>query len=310
MSRILEIKEKLHATIKEIALAEAQIAEFPDSNLIPVGLASLHKRQQKLERDFQLQARSSGKDVFYLRLISDDGNPVIQSVGRALTDWQTLVSTVFAAKSDGAPRHTTAVGIEVAATTGFEFAYSFSGSLGIAMTLSNEQDLFEGSTPLDKSIITALELTALTEKSQVAEYAKELGRGPLRAAYRFAEGLVKSGMHADMNWQREEMVRATRFARISELEILLAVFDQSGDTQVQEVNVTGILQAFDNKRQTFKIELLEGEMISGSVGESLVDCEWTVFHSYAATIRKSVQFHYASDQDKTSYTLLSLKPIG
>ncbi len=194
MSVLLEITEKLQDTQAAIHKLEEAISRQPPTPSVIATLSTLEKRQRDLEAQFSELTADQHFDVCSYRLFPDhkeEDRPTLRAFTKTLLDFQTLVTQVYYAKKTGRPRETTHVTAEAASETAFGFGYTFTGSLGVVLTLPNERLLF-GETDIDRAIKTVFELVKAESPQQIASHAKELGAAPIRTLYNWVSDQVRS----------------------------------------------------------------------------------------------------------------------
>ncbi|HZH31349.1 MAG TPA: hypothetical protein VEY11_11360 [Pyrinomonadaceae bacterium] len=309
MSALLEITEKLQDTEAAIAHLEREIARQPTSPSVVASLASLRKRQRNLESQFADAAAQQHLDVCSYRLFPDEAEeerPTLRAFTKTLLDFQTLVTQVYYARKTGQPRGTTHVSADAATETAFGFAYTFTGSLGIVLTLPNERLLF-GETEIDKAISTVFEMVKADSPQKIASYAKELGAAPIRTLYNWVSDQVRSGLSSQIEWRREREVRADLLVQFPELEELKRAIEATSDEETEELTLRGFLVGLDVVSRTFHMTFEEGEDIRGKISES-VGLEHTVElpKLYTAKIVRTKKVYYSTERETVYHYLESL----
>lgn len=267
---------------------------------------SLRKRQQSLESTFAHLAGTYQLDVCRYRLISEDEErPKIMALASALADFQALFTQVYDALING-PKQRSTVGAKIAAETALSYGYSFAGSVGFVLTLSNRQ--FERrEAELDSAIGLVFEMAKADSSDQIVHYAKELGPPPIRLMYKWAGDHTQWGLSADVQWARGEDVRASLRVQAPELVNLQRAIDETSDEVIEEITLSGQLIGADVNSHLFRMALEDGNEIKGRMVET-IGAEYTVELPkwYVARIRKTTRIKYSTDREEVSYLLLSL----
>lgn len=302
---ITDITEKLHDTQAEIAHLQGVIARQP--NVPPSVLSmlqSFEQRQEQLKAAFAEATNQSHLDVVSYRLFNDiAGPPTITALANALMRFQTLYTVVYDAL-DG-PKKTSRVTANALTATTFTYGYTFAGSVGFVMTLPNDRLLIDG-TDLDKAMETLFELAKANSSDQIAEFAKRLGPAPIREMYKWADALVDNGLGADIDWRRENDVRAHLLVQRPELQNLQDAIIETSDDVVKTRRITGMLIGIDVVRHTFRMIFGKSAEIRGRMSESIGKVE--VPQRYTAEIRTTTRINYATENEETSHYLVSLSP--
>lgn len=302
-----DILSGLQETQEAITNVENAARQSPNRASLAMSLDSLHKRHAELERRFQSLARSEERDVCSYRLFQDaDFRPLISAVGTTLTNFQSWVSVVYDAIKYG-PKKRAKIAADAAADTAFAFGYSYAGSLGIVMTLPNER-LLLGETNIDRAIETVFQMARAESSDQIAYYAKTFGAAAIRQMFRWASDHVTAGMGADIDWRRDEQVRAHLFVEPPHLANLVRAITETSDEEQELIKIQGVLVAMDAKSHRFKFEVEDADDVRGEASEYVATMGHTVElpKRYAAEIRKTTRINYATDQEETEYYLVNL----
>ena len=308
MTDLVAIQEELQDLNALIARHERVSAAHPSAKSLRANIRTLRRRRQALEDAFSEAAARVEVDVCSYRLIPNENRLSIAALSRALDRFQTLFSLVYDAIKTG-PKRRIRLSTEVTNNTSFGYAYSFSGSVGFTMTLPNEQ-LLLGETHLDEAMRIVFLMAQAKSSHEIAEFANKLGPPPVRAMYRWANDHIAGDIEASIEWRRKEEIRSSLFVQKPQLEQLRKVIEETSDETEEELDVTGNLVGADVNRKTFHIETEGGGEIRGTFADAISE-EHTVTlpKPYGARIRKTTTIVYSTEEERTSYLLLSLRPI-
>src|SRR5262245_48895431 len=137
MSTILELTTQIREVGAAIALHEKAMVERPSPS-IEASLRSLSKRLSKLEADYAALAAGLGVDVCKYRFFADYVRTTVEPVGQALVNFQHVFTLAYNAIQNG-PKLTARITPDMEKLTAFGFGYTFAGSLGVALTFTNDQ---------------------------------------------------------------------------------------------------------------------------------------------------------------------------
>ena len=152
MSELAEIQTKIQDTNAAIARLERMMVDGPNLPSLLANMRSLQKRYKKLESDFVTAADELGIDVCSYRLFPDETSPTLTGVVSALGDFQSMFSVVYDAQRNG-PKKRIRLSDDIIRDSSFRFAYTYSGSLGVTLTLPNERLLLqEVDTAIDEAM--------------------------------------------------------------------------------------------------------------------------------------------------------------
>jgi len=302
--RLADIVEKLEETQVEIAHIENVISQHPDMPASAFAtLRGFHKRQQQLEAAFANTASEQFIDVCSYRLFNENeaAPPQLPALANALLRFQSFYTVAYSALKK--PKKTSHVGVEDIVATTFSYGYSFSGSVGFVLTLPNEQLLLD-ETDLDKAIKVVFEMAQATSSDQIAEFAKKYGAGPIREMYKWVDSLVQGGLGADIDWRREDIVRAKLFRQTPDLKNLMLAIQETSDEVRKTHRIAGELVGIDVARRTFRMKFTDTSEVRGRIADSIGVVE--VPQRYTAEIETTTKINYATDQEEVSHFLLAL----
>ncbi|MBI3621705.1 MAG: hypothetical protein HY208_05900 [Nitrospirae bacterium] len=306
MDTLLDIIEKLQSTEEALFRLENVTQRDPLDKTLLLELKSLKKRQQHLEGIFSELAHKSYLDVCTYRLFDDNGRrPKIASLTRALTDFQSLFTSVFNAVKRG-PKTRDRISAEIAEQSAFAFGYTFVGSVGFALTIPNDRLMF-GETELDKTMSVIFSLAKAENSESIVSIAQEIGIAPIRSLHQWAQDHVESALNAEIKWRRHEEVRAKLIIQIPELEHLQQTIDRTSEEEITIITVSGRLVGADVKNRTFHMTFEGAEDIRGYMDQAFPAQELLNLPKYyTASIRKITKTYYSTGQVETQHYLVSL----
>lgn len=312
MSILAHTQQKLIETTTLIAKEERALVDRPDQKRsILASISSLEKVRNQLEEEFAYAASRLGYDICKYRILSDEGSYRLPSVANAVLNFQEFVSTIYDALKSG-PKERRRLGAESVQESSFELAYSFAGSLGFALTIPNDRLLMEDMwTSLDESINAVCEMAVAKDTSEIARYARKYGNASIRAMRKWAEWHVRSGLSAEIAWQRNQKRRAELLIQQPELLHLQQTIDETSDEQITSLEVVGLLTKVDIPHKRFTLEVENAtEPIDGKFSDAIDEShEARVPHRYKATLTKTTKTRFAFDTDEESYFLETIRAI-
>jgi hypothetical protein len=310
MNEIDELQQKLQDTTAAIARMERLIADSPDMPSLAANMRSLQKRHKNLERDFRAAADALGVDVCSYRLFVDDSRPTLPAVVSALGDFQNLFSLVYGARLEG-PKATAHLREEIINESTFGFAYTYTGSLGVVLTLPNDRLLFEEiGTRLDETMGSIFKMAKAETSEQLQGFARELGVAPIRALYRWASDHAKAELGANIEWQRLDRVRASVLVQPPEMERLRRAIEVTSDRhETPEIEMTGDLIGADIAAHTFHMKIGTAD-VRGRFGDAIGANHTVVLpRTYKAIMRVTKWVRYATEKEDVEHFLLRLEEL-
>jgi hypothetical protein len=306
MSNVLEIQDKLRENTELIAQLEKSLAVH-QSKAVAASLRSLYKINHVYQEEFRAAAEIDLVDVVSYRIFDGSERPTMALVGKALDYFQSLYTVLYVAASTGKPRDTAHLSVDAINSTAFEFAYSYSGSLGFVFTLPNERLLF-GETYLDEAMHHLFVIAKADSVDEIKALARRFGLAPIRAIYKWLSTLSGSGVGIGIDWKKNDNAKEGIVLQPAEIEALRKIIDSTSDLEIDENQLTGRLVAFDTKSRTFKLELLdESATLRGSIADSAdIPGAVVIPDKYTAIIKTKTRVRYATEQPEVSHELLSL----
>jgi hypothetical protein len=146
------------------------------------------------------------------------------------------------------------------------------------------------------------------DADDVRKFARELGVAPIRAINKWVSDHVDSRLGADLDWRREHNTRVQLLAQVPELEIVQSAIDQSSEEIVEEFTALGQLLGADAASQTFHMQLTDGPEVRGKLAfEVSEEPPVALKRYYQGSFKKMTTISYATEEEKTIYTLMSLE---
>jgi len=311
MRALEDLIELMQGTEAAIARLETAAHSHPGLPSVRAGLESWYKRRQNLQAELAAVAHESWVEVCrYRHFREDGGRPGMASLASALLHFQDLLTFVYDAVVRG-PRKQPKITPDVVQATELGFAYSYSGSVGFALTLPSQRVLLEQSD-LDRAMATIVQMAQSQTSDQIAEFARKLGPTPIRKMYRWLDDHVRAGSGTDIRWMNHESDRTTLFMQTDELERLQRVIKETSEPYVEQLVMTGQLVGADVSSHTFHMEFERAKSIKGKMAERIgIASTVQLRQRYTATIIRTTVENYSLDADEVSYHLVSLdSPVG
>ena len=311
MTRLLELQEQLQETRATLARVERAVAEQPDKPSLSALARSLMAQQRNLEADFVTEVNRLGMDVCSYRIFSDSGNLPLHPLAQGLIDFQSLVTVVYDSQKTSVPKERAKPAAHIKSESSFNFGYTFSGSLGVVLTIPNARRLILDSH-LDESMRQLFSLAKVSHISDIRVFTKKLGLASIRAMHKWASGHAQAGLGVDIEWRRESTVRASLLAQQPELEKLCRMIEETSDEEKVEFSVYGELLSVDVEVRRFKLRGESGDIIRGSYEDAISDSHRVELpgHRYRADITKVERVRYSTDEEEAEYHLERLEELS
>mgnify|MGYP000408300858 CR=1 FL=1 len=301
-SRLLDIQQRIQDTNALIKQTERMVSGTSSPSTI-ANLRSLEKRRQMLEQDFYAVTEQHSRDVCSYRMFSLTDRYKLSGFAKALADFQSTFSLTYDALRNG-PKQRAVLTPEVEAATGFDFAYTFSGSVGVVLTMPNER-LLIGSTWLDDAMNLVFEMAKAKTPEEIAQYAKKLGAPPIRALYKWASDHVSAETGAEIEWRKDREICGRLLIQEQQLMRLRDAIAATSDETTVVDTFSGTLVGIDKSTKRFRLEMPDGREISGTTGDVLGEGHSVVVPSrVSARIEVKTRVHYSIDKEEKTWRLM------
>jgi hypothetical protein len=310
MSDLLDIAQKLNETQKALKDLEQAIADNPGALSLLASAVSLRERQGDLEIAFAEEANRQHIDVCSYRLFSEhEDKPPIAALTGALSSFQAWFTTVFDAIKNG-PKQRSKVEVDVVKSTEFGFGYAFTGSVGFVMTMPNER-LLIGDSQLDQAMETVFKMAKADDSERIAFFSKELGPASVRKMYWWTTEHLSAGLGAEIEWRRQDSVKARLFIQTAELDSLKKAIEETSDETEETIEAIAELVGADIPRHIFHLKIPGAGDVRGTMAESIGESVTVELPKhYKATFRKTTRINYSTEKEDIEYHLLKLDPVS
>lgn len=303
MSVLKDLQTQLLQTNQLIAEMERKIAADPIGTPIDtLAFDSIINRYAQLREDFKRESNKLGKDVIDYRIFSDNESLGITSISDVIAKFQKLFSIVFDAISTNSPKTTSRITKAALEETMLGFGYTYSGSIGIALTLPNDVELID--TPLDTAIKTTFGLMEIKDEAELQEKIRTLGAGTIKVFQEWIDSHVEHNISAEVKWaksRQNELVRTVQIPRLRYIKDILAV---TPIPEEESLSLTGNLVGIDIEKRTFHL-IVDGQSYVGKFADTLsADMTIPIPGEYTVSmIQKIITYQ---GKEHFDYTLVSI----
>lgn len=309
MSAIVEIQERIQSTV-------ARIAEYEKAALLPgapaslaIGIRSLEKLKAELEQDFAKLARDEELEVCKYRLLPQQGiRPSITAIANAWTRYQSLFSSVYEAllkQRSGKRKVSTR---QARTETQFAFAYTFTGSIGVVLTLPTEQMTYFRARDLEQVNKVIFDMTRAGSAEKLASFVETLGVPPVVKFAHWVDAHVAFAAGAGIEWEMSREGGPLKLlVQTQEFKALKDAMDQITEPKEETLPVTGILTMADMDKRTFRMKLDSGERITGTFVDAISEEQRAELpRRYEALVRTTTEIQPAIEKLNVTRFLVRL----
>lgn len=310
MSRLLDVFDELRETQAELGRLEGVVAAHPEYESLVLDLMSIQKRQSLLQAEFQKLANEKHVDIVSYRIIPNSSARVpLRAMTATLDRFQAAISTVYDAVKNGVKKRAK-LSAEAASQSGFDFAYTFSGSLGVVLTVPNERLLF-GESELDRAVEMFFSAAHATNREAIIEFARVAGISSVRRLYEWSKAHSTYDTSADIQLRRDVEIRRELAIETPDLALLQGIIEETSDVEEEDVVVSGNLVGLDTDLETFHVVVPQADDIQGGwAPEFHYALDIQLNARYQAFLTKKKITYYAYDKEETRWFLRGLRPDG
>jgi hypothetical protein len=301
--------ERLRRAQEVLSEAERAAADFLNDRYVQANLLSLRTDVADLMDQWEAEARVKQRDVVRYRLIPSEATEyAIRSVTSSLHGFQEMFSQVFDALKNGAKRRARLTA-DVLEQTCFNFAFSYPGSLGVAMSIdASNPGLFEGK--FDAAVEAFMQIVAVQSEDELRNLAKKLGNAVVKRTFEWSRANLAAEYSVDLRWvtatgqQHGGVIDVAAFRRI------VTVIERTSETETSSLDVAGLLTGFDGQVRRFRFVGDDDVVYLGTLSESFpAGAVWRVNAPYEAKVEKDETLSFATQETRTTYRLKHLEPL-
>lgn len=307
MNDLAAIRQKLELTNEAMARLNRMLLDAPESSGLIANMNTLKITHYKLETEFEAAAKRLGVEICSYRLFPEGTErQSVVGIGKALLNFQSLFSLVYSAVKTEEP----GAGKSSLNETLMDFAYTFPGSVGVALTIPSQADLF--GNYFHEAINVLTQMAKAQSANELKVFSQRVGLEPVKAMYKWADDLVEAGFGADIQWKGPRESYPRLFIQKQELTSLKAIMRATSDEHHAEFTKTGILQGVDMPNHSFHFEYKDEKGKKRDVHGKFTDAispskPVKVPLKYKVSLRKSTRVFYSTDEEETRHLLLRIQ---
>jgi hypothetical protein len=309
MSDYAYVADRARRAFSSVARIESALLRRPDDKGLQLNLISMRRLAESARNEMLRIAALNQIEVCNYKLSPIiEGNYALEHVAGSFLQYQFLFSQVHDAIKHGR-KNKASLPKETAAESALNFAYSYSGSLGVVLLAKSERDFFDGS--LDKPIAALYDIMDLDDADSVRDIAHTLGRAVVKRVHDWSLANVKGGFAADIRWKTSDGKERAQVIDRGRMERIVGYIDSASEEETLPASVRGMLVGVSLPSRTFHLVEPGGDSYSGHFHQDFdLDREITVGRMYAADLETKTKVFYATDKSTTSHTLKRLQPAA
>lgn len=313
MNALIDLSKRIEMTNEAMGRIGQMLKKTPASPGLLMNLETMERAHFHLTNEFENAARSLGVEICTYRLFPEGTQRhSITGIGKAFINFQTLFSIVYEAVKIDKPRKSQHPSNDIAEETLLDYAYSFPGSVGVAFTVPSQASLY--GNYFDETIGELFSMAKSRSSQDLKKFSRRLGVGPVRAMYRWADDLAKSGFGIDVQWKGSQVEHSRLYVQKVELQSLTASILATSEETNSEFTVEGILQGADVPTRNFHFQYRDQKNRKKDIRGKFIDAikadhPVKIPGRYRAKIQRTTTTNYSLEEDEIKHLLVDLKEI-
>lgn len=305
MSEYASVVERARKAFAAVSRLEGALAREPSRRDLQTNLAASMKLAKQTQDQLYRLSESARVEVCNYRLLPEATESYgLPFISQSMLEYQNLFTQIHDAKKNG-PKNRAVFGHESIEESMLEFAYSYSGSLGMVFLAKSERDLLSGK--LDASIEALYQVLDINSRDTVRDIAKTLGNAVVKRVHDWSNVNVKGGFAADVRWNRSDGRQLGEVIARPRMEKIVEIIEATSEEEKKEISAVGFLIGAHLRSKSFHFVVPNGEDYRGHLAPDFsTDLEMTLGHRYRALIRETKTITYATEKVERKLELLRL----
>lgn len=308
MSALSSLLDKVQRAYARIAELEAVAAQFPGDITVLGNISSLRRDAAKLELLWEEEALKAQQEVCRYRIVPQFVEAYgIRNVGQSLIGFQDLFSQIYDAIVEG-KKARKRLSDEIVDTTALNFGFAYPGSLGVAMTVPSDRDLFNNR--YDEIIADVLEVMKLHNEREVREIADRYGVAVVKRLYDWSKVNSNAGYGIGLAWKTSTGQSSARTVDSSDFARNVDLISRVSEATRRTLTTFGTLLGIDRAVRSFRFVTEDDKVFSGRLSDAFpVHVQWSINTPYGAELEEETTTRFATDETTVSYRLLNLQSL-
>jgi hypothetical protein len=308
MSDYAYLLEQLRQAQSAVSDLEAALALEPGDAALELDLISMRRSARKFENELLNLSSQVMFDICRYRIISPGSTSFsISGVTTSLKGFQDLFTLIYYAVTSTKPPRVARVPASIVAQSELSIGWTFSGSLGIVLTIGSAKTLFDAK--FDSTVAELVKLLDIRSQSDVRESAQRTGLATVRKAFEWAvSNNYTCAYSVDLKWRNTNLIEKGRYIEKNDFIRMAEAIGLTSDISKDIVSYNGILVGGDIMIKRFHFVDTEDRDYRGVISADVLVSRMELGGRYKARLLVERIQRYAAEEEDRSYTLLSLEP--
>lgn len=305
MSDYAYVADRAKKAFASVARLESALVHKPEDRALSMNLTSMRRMAERAHEELVRLAEANQIEVCEYRMVPiESGEYGLAHVSRVLLEYQNLFSQIYDALKNG-PKSKAVVGADSERESMLDFAYSYSGSLGVVLLAKSDREFFSGS--LDKPIDALYQILEIEDIDNVKDISHSLGRAVVKRVHDWSEANVDGGFSVDIKWKRSDGRLLGQMIDSGRLKKIVELIGSTSDTKTVPIKIRAMLIGGNIGSKTFQLTVPDGDSYSGQIpADAVLPEAMTLGRIYDADIEVSETYYYATERTVKANSLKRL----
>jgi hypothetical protein len=285
---------------------EFALRSDPSDPKLTLGLGSAQRRAKKSQELLHSLATTKQIDLVRYRLVNGDDVYSVEAVADSTGSFQKSFTGAVDFLESG-PKSKARFSRDIEEKSRLNFAYSFSGSLGLVFAIENDRNMFDESE-MDSVVDVFSQFLDVSSEEDAVDASRQLGGALVSQLCKWVDANAKWESSVDFIVTQATEVQRGEFVPKNKFFDLHDIFHNAKDEQPHEFTLKGTLVGLDTDDRRFHFVVPGGDDYKGGFHEDFVATPTTVPARYTAIIGEKVSRVVATGKETRSYSLKSLTP--
>lgn len=279
-----------------------RLSENADNLRVSLALSSIRKQIKQAEDRLNIESGYNQFDILRYRVENNSDRYSVAALLHPLYLFQKSL-TALADFSLHGPKRRARFSDEAAEISRLDVAYTFPGSFGFVLSVSNERDLFYGK--MDKSISVLRDYLNIQSTFDAVECSREIGLAATSQLFQWVNANAEAKNSVDYTWRRSDDAFFGQSISLKDFTFLRELFLEAEEVEIETVQETGVLVGLELTSKRFHFISDSSRDFKGSL--DLSDGRlFSLPKRYLATIETKRRLMPSTGEIKEEFVLLNL----
>ncbi|WP_422343170.1 hypothetical protein [Parasphingorhabdus sp.] len=282
---------------------EFALKNDPENRKLRMGLGSAKRRAAESEKNLNTLVSANSIDLIRYKIDNGSDTYAVKSVTESVSGFQNSFTGVVDFLENG-PKDKAHFSNEIKNLTELGFAYTFPGSLGVVLSVSNDRDLIEGK--FDRAVDVFEEFLEISNSNMAVDASRHMGLALVSQLCSWIKVNSQWGNSVDYIWNRSDGIVRGQHVGIDHFHQLNDIFQSAKEEEQKQLEIQGILVGLDLETSSFHFVVKDGDDYRGKLDDQFQKGPTVVGREYTAQISKNETRKVATGNSIVTYKLLHL----